>query len=288
VTMGRRHKCKSIQDALEISTRCKRPNRDSFRLCQFLLRRCLERGVKLHHPAVALSVSTDVRDEMASVCIGHSLDLTETDVPCTKLVIAAGSWSPQVFLTLFPGSAFRLPISSLAGHSLVVRPKERSAWSTKGVCHAIFSTDGPGFSPELFSRADGTIYIAGLNSSLITLPKLPTDTMISPQTIKALKEATRKIVGSAGTGVLDEDLEIVREGLCFRPISASGRPILSRMPDGHLGQGITTRGGAEGGVFVATGHGPWGISHSLGTGKVMAEMIQGRELSIDVSSLVIS
>ena len=41
----------------------------------------------------------------------------------------------------------------------------------------------------------------------------------------------------------------------------------------------------DGGVFIAAGHGPWGISHSLGTGKVMAEMLEGEELSADVGAL---
>jgi glycine/D-amino acid oxidase-like deaminating enzyme len=39
------------------------------------------------------------------------------------------------------------------------------------------------------------------------------------------------------------------------------------------------------GVYVATGHGPWGISLSLGTGLVVAELAQGRPLSADISEL---
>jgi glycine/D-amino acid oxidase-like deaminating enzyme len=35
---------------------------------------------------------------------------------------------------------------------------------------------------------------------------------------------------------------------------------------------VGTRGTREGGVFIAAGHGPWGISLSLGTGKVMSEI----------------
>ena len=52
-----------------------------------------------------------------------------------------------------------------------------------------------------------------------------------------------------------------------------------------LGEGIATLGGAEGGVFLAAGHGPWGISQSLGTGKVMAEMVEGTELSAKIGML---
>jgi len=38
-------------------------------------------------------------------------------------------------------------------------------------------------------------------------------------------------------------------------------------------------------VFLAAGHGPWGISNSLGTGKVMSEMIEGQETSVDIRGL---
>ena len=40
-----------------------------------------------------------------------------------------------------------------------------------------------------------------------------------------------------------------------------------------------------GGVFVATGHGPWGVALSLGTGRVVAEMVLGRKTSVDVGVL---
>jgi len=76
---------------------------------------------------------------------------------------------------------------------------------------------------------------------------------------------------------------VVRAGLCFRPVTERGVPYVTRLKDEQLG--IKTRGGGEGGVFVAAGHGPWGISLSLGTGKVMAEMMAGRETSADVSGL---
>lgn len=46
---------------------------------------------------------------------------------------------------------------------------------------------------------------------------------------------------------------------------------------------VDVEGGGK--VFVCAGHGPWGISLSLGTGLVLAEMVLGRELSADVSQL---
>jgi glycine/D-amino acid oxidase-like deaminating enzyme len=41
----------------------------------------------------------------------------------------------------------------------------------------------------------------------------------------------------------------------------------------------------DGGVWIASGHGPWGISLSLGTGLVVSELVEGRKPSADISNL---
>ncbi|OTB17041.1 hypothetical protein K445DRAFT_316550 [Daldinia sp. EC12] len=255
---------------------------DPLQLSQFLLQKCIDAGVHLHHPAKAISIQTDVRNELSSICIADTQSSTETDIPCTNVVIAAGAWSSQVFRTLFPTSNFKLPISSLAGHSLVVTSPKWKREHEKDGCHALFLTSRPGYSPEIMSRVGGHIYVAGLNSATEPLPDLATDSKgrISRPSIETLRETVREVLGEDG-------VEVIREGLCFRPVTERGTPILSRVPDELLGPSIGTRPSPEGGVYVAAGHGPWGISMSLGTGLVMAEMIQGRELSADVSSLAL-
>ncbi|KAJ4386661.1 hypothetical protein N0V93_009559 [Gnomoniopsis smithogilvyi] len=256
---------------------------DPLRLCRFLLDECLQQGVQLHHPAKVTAVLTDTRNELSSVTIADTTSSTETDVPCTKLIIAAGAWSAQVFAELFPKTSSTLPISGLAGHSLVVRSPQ---WTEKmSGCHAVFTTSRAGYSPEVFSRTGGEIWIGGLNSSAIPLPQTATERVILAEAIAQLKEDADLLLGY-GEEVEDGDLKIVREGLCFRPVTPYGTPIISRIDDEHLGGDIATRPNADGGVYLAAGHGPWGISLSLGTGKVLAEMVQARRTSADMSSLV--
>lgn len=227
-----------------------------------------------------ISISTDMRDTLSSVRIASTSDSTETDIPCTRLIIAAGAWSGQVFSYLFPQSKLKLPISSLAGHSLVVRsPRWLSSHEEQG-CHAVFTTDAAGYSPEVFSRIGGEIYIAGLNSSSIPLPKLATESQIDEESIETLKTTATRLLGAPGK---EDDLEVIRTGLCFRPVTNRGTPILGRVPEKHLGMGISTREG--GGVWIGAGHGPWGISLSLGTGKCLAEMVEGGKTSADVTGL---
>lgn len=260
-------------------------------LCQFLLGECLARGVQLHHPAMAISIAKDVRDELSSVSvrIADTDTSTEVDVPCTRVIVTAGAWSGQVFRALFPHSRrLPVPVGSLAGHSVVVKsPRWNAALEAAG-CHALYTTTttsggGGGYSPEIFSRIGGHIYVAGLNSSALPLPDASRG-KAEPRRrdIARLMETAAELLGPE---VGASDLEVVREGLCFRPVTPSGAPIVARVRDEDLGVGVKTRPAAEGGVFLAAGHGPWGISLSLGTGMVLAEMVQGRELSANVSRL---
>jgi glycine/D-amino acid oxidase-like deaminating enzyme len=240
--------------------------------------------VQLHHPAIALAVETDPHSSLSGIRIRNTETNTERAIVCARIVIAAGAWSPHVFSTLFPTSTTRLPISSLAGYSLVVRTTRWRREFEDGGCHAVFASgeDG-GWAPELFSRLGGEIYVAGVNDAGLALPTLPTQARVDGMAVEKLKRTAARLLGAEGDGD-GEDLEVVRTAVCFRPVTRRGTPILARMPEERLG-GVRTRGGAEGGVWVAAGHGPWGISLSLGSGKVMAEMIQGRPTSVDIRGL---
>ncbi|KAK3113960.1 hypothetical protein LTR53_008202 [Teratosphaeriaceae sp. CCFEE 6253] len=255
---------------------------DPLRLSKFLLKESLMKGVRLHHPVTALRVSRDAASEMSAIRVRHDSGV-EHKIPCTRLLIAAGAWSCRVFETLFPASTLELPISQLAGHSIVVKsPRWSKEHETQG-CHAVFTTTPSGFSPEIFSRIGGEIYVAGLNDPALPLPERASDAKIDQKSIDELTTTAQKLLGKDGTDV--SDLEVVREGLCFRPVTEKGTPILARIPDEELGEKLQTKMPPEGGVYVAAGHGPWGISQGLGTGKVMAEMMEGLGLSADVRLL---
>jgi D-amino-acid dehydrogenase len=52
---------------------------------------------------------------------------------------------------------------------------------------------------------------------------------------------------------------------CARPLSADGRPLLGRLPDGR---------------FVCAGHGPWGISTGPASARLVADAMLGRAVAI--------
>lgn len=227
-----------------------------------------------------MSLGSDDDDVISSIRIQNVKIHQYLDIPCTRILISAGAWSPQVYKTLFPSSKLKIPVSSLAGHSLVVNSPRWQKHHEESGCHAIFTTDEQGYSPEIFSRTGGEIYVAGMNSETIPLPKTAQDAEIDDEVLMTLRTTAKRLLGLPKM----DDLVEVRKGLCFRPVTKRGTPFLSRLQDSKLG-GVRSRGSSEGGVFIAAGHGPWGISLGLGTGKVMSEMMKGEKLSADVSGL---
>ena len=196
---------------------------DPKKLCQWLLNQVVQRGVQFHHPAQPLSVSKDARDELAAVRIQQAGGI-ETDIPCTRLVLTAGVWTPRVFSMLFPRANTKIQISALAGHSLLVRSPRWTKEMESGGCHAVFATDTLGFSPELFSRVGEEVYIAGLNSATMKLPDRATDVKCLPEAIETLKAAAARFLGKPGA---QDDLQVLRAGLVSSAIWEERRPVVT-------------------------------------------------------------
>jgi len=217
---------------------------DPYLLTHFLADEAVRRGVELHEDTRPLSVDGGRR-------ILHCT--TGCQLPYTKLLIAAGPWSASLHAMLFPCSP-RLPVGSLAGHSLVVTTRQ----STPEPC-ALFASHTK-FSPEIFSRTNGEIYIAGLNSAQLPLPTSTSAVVPLQEELAVLHEVAKTLVG---------EFEVVRTQLCFRPIT--DKELLLD----ELGEG----------VYVCTGAGPWGITLGPGCGRCCADLLMGRTSSADVSQL---
>ncbi|KAF1921031.1 hypothetical protein BDU57DRAFT_584265 [Ampelomyces quisqualis] len=181
------------------------------RFWRLLLARCKERGIQVRFPARALSVSRDASGVLNGIRI--SQDGMETELPFTRLAITSSAWSPRVFTTLFPAATTRIPISALGAHSLLVR--------------------NPHFKPdrgdeEFFARTGGEF-------TTTRLPDVATEAITIEKAIDQLKACAKIMM----MGVLGKDFEVLREGLCFRPVTSSGCPIVSKIPDEKLGR-VTT------------------------------------------------
>ncbi|OAQ67478.1 FAD dependent oxidoreductase superfamily protein [Purpureocillium lilacinum] len=220
--------------------------RDPLKLCGFLLEHVKAAGVHVHHPATVLSIHRDVRDELASVTIGYTDSSAETETPATRLLLCAGAWTPQIMSSLFPLAGSPVRIDPLAGHSLVVRTP---GFKLGDESHSVFCTlRDEGLAPELFARANGVIYLSGVNTSNTPLSALATDAQPDEVSLAKLKDIGRRLIALPPGE--KQELEVVRAGLCFRPVTERGVPYVTRLKDEQLG--IKTRGGGEGGVRVQT------------------------------------
>lgn len=263
---------------------------DPLRLCEFLMKACQARGVQVHSPAQVVSLNKVEEGSLMGVKLMSEEGNVPGEITCKNIVISSGAWTPTIFKELFHHSPISIPISPLAGYSLLIKSPRHSLLDEEmyGKSHAIFCAPAKAYSwsPEIFSRKGGEIYIAGLNDPRLSLPDRATGATIKDDLIAETKKVAVQLMGRAASKadqLTEDDLEVSREAICFRPVTQRGTPIITKLSDSDLGEDMRSLRG--GGVFLAAGHGPWGISLSLGTGQVVAEMIRGEQASADISRL---
>ena len=167
-------------------------------------------------------------------------------IAAADVIVAAGPWSPAV---IDPSGAW-CPI--------------RPIW---GVVAPLALADPPGhvieeaeISIEPDTESDG----AGLAFSLVTADGSTSlgSTFLETEpeadaTVPVLVERGARFVpaiAGASPGL---------PRVCARPQSADGRPLVGRVP------GID-------GLWIAAGHGPWGISTGPASGRLIADLVSGR------------
>ena len=262
-------------------------------LSEWMLAQCGERGVQLHMPSTVEKLLQTKDGAIEAVEVKNSEDSGTDFIPCKSLLLAAGVWTPRVFSKLFPNSKVKIPIIPLGGHSLLIRSPRHTHFheeTMKGICHSMFAAPSTKYdwAPEAISRTGGEIFLAGLNTSDKAIPDTADQIEVEKEAINEIKRVGVQLMGLANPQLdklNEDDLDITRESFCFRPASSSGRPIVCKIGDSRLGKEIKTQSG--GGVYIASGHGPWGISMSLGTGRVMAEIMSGIKPSADISRLTL-
>jgi glycine/D-amino acid oxidase-like deaminating enzyme len=170
------------------------------------------------------------------------------------VVLALGPWTGHVKGLVLPR------IQGLKGYSLTL--------AVAGVpAHALFmdyrTADGLVLEPEIFPRPDGTVYVCGM-ADRQPLPESAEGVLVSESGCATLARAA----GSVSAALAAAPIE--RRQACYRPVTDDGIPLIGRVP------------GAAG-VYVATGHGPWGMLNAPGTGLALAELIvDGGARSLDL------
>jgi glycine/D-amino acid oxidase-like deaminating enzyme len=163
------------------------------------------------------------------------------------VLVAAGPWSPAV---IDPTGAWR-PIVRRWG---VVVPVALGAPPTHVMEEAEISIE-PGTEDDAEAGHAFSLVTAGGSSSLGStfLADEPDPEGLVP----SLVQRGARFVPAIGDAVVG------RPRLCARPLSLDGRPLIGRVP------------GVDG-LWIAAGHGPWGISTGPASGRLVADLISGR------------
>lgn len=258
---------------------------------QALWDQCVKAGVQLVRGR-ASGASQDANDGRWTVDMSEEGQGT-TQMRAEKVLLSAGPWTGAVAKQLFD---VEVPITEMPGHSIIYKP------TSPLPAEALFARildKGVTNGPELFTRPDGTLYIAGDNSeclkryarrgagysqliinatALCIIPcfySQPAGGPLPPGTAQVEKQegSLKRLHKSLEilSPVIAEG-EVVATQLCYRPVTSSGYPYISAIP------GLDK-------VWCCAGHGPWGISLGPGSGKVAAELLMGRKTSADVKKL---
>jgi glycine/D-amino acid oxidase-like deaminating enzyme len=207
----------------------------------------------------ALEIGRGARPEItADRVVGTLLD-DGSRLPAGRLLVAAGPWAAELIdptggwqpLTRTYGVTVQMALPSPARHVL-----------EEGVVHTVNRTletpgehAGAGSDPESRFSLVSAGAVTTLGSTF--LPTAPEPDRVTPlllsrgaRFVPALREA--RILG-------------VR--VCARPQSIDGRPLIGAVPEID-------------GLFLATGHGPWGISTGPASARIVSDLILGRHPAI--------
>jgi glycine/D-amino acid oxidase-like deaminating enzyme len=161
------------------------------------------------------------------------------------VVVAAGPWTPEL---VDPSGAWR-PIAPLWGVVAELRldAPPRHTLEEAGVQELVARRGDP---PPIFSLVTSGP-VSALGSTFML--RRPDARALAPR----LRERGARFVPALAR----TELGAVRA--CARPLSADGLPLLGRVP-------------GRDGLFVAAGHGPWGVSLGPASARLVADLVLGR------------
>jgi D-amino-acid dehydrogenase len=177
-----------------------------------------------------------------------ALQTSRNRIEADEFVLAAGSWSPELTLSL----GLKLPMQAGKGYSITL-PKPRQLPQLSSILTEARIAVTP-MNGSL--RFGGTMEIAGLNER------------INPARVRGIIKAAPKYLPE----FTPEDFANVRPWCGLRPCSPDGLPYVGR----------TER---FGNLTVATGHAMMGLSLGPITGKLVSEIVSGEKPSFDLTLL---
>ncbi|KAJ1665324.1 hypothetical protein IW140_001508 [Coemansia sp. RSA 1813] len=191
-----------------------------------------------------------------------------TDILVDKVVVACGAWATSCLRweAFRDVSASQIPIQGLRVHYLLAKPKEQLP------AQAVFAEiNGTVYSGEdaieIYPRPDGSVFVCG---EALDDPEMPPHNPFEPVYSKRATGRLKQIVNDVSSAL---SFDIIQYGLaCHLPVHARGIPVISKVPSSK-------------GLYIAAGHGCWGILNGPATGMAVSELlIDGECTTLDLSN----
>jgi glycine/D-amino acid oxidase-like deaminating enzyme len=200
---------------------------------------------------------------------------------CDKLIIAAGPWTPGLFNTLFPDSKVDLQPAVDAGDWIICQNTDEPLKSSSDIA-AVFLDDIVGHKLEFAGRNDGTIWACCERNHSAIMPPVGEEAEPDDLAIHKLTDYAQEFIIGA-----EDSLKVVQSGRAFRPARKKGLPVIAAVPTRKL-----TRNGSWFGhgciadsVYICSGHGSYGITLGIGSGRLISQIVRGEKPDIDLSEM---
>ncbi|KAI0859126.1 hypothetical protein F4860DRAFT_483965 [Xylaria cubensis] len=262
------------------------------RVGSWLTEQCRSMGVEIELDMKIVSVDLSTDNRVQAVTCVNSHQETKT-VSCTQLLLACGPWTPTVFDTLFPSSPIELQWTTDAG--------DWACWknpcpTTQATTAFVSFADMAGEKIEFAGRNDGTIWACGRRNFTANLPPPGDQQEPDEAVIDELAGYARKWINwQCNCNSVENQqnnhnsLELVGKGRAFRPATPSGLPIIDKVSPVDLTANpascnTSLASGVPNGVFVCWGHGSYGLTLGMGSGRLMSQLMRGEKPDIDISA----
>jgi glycine/D-amino acid oxidase-like deaminating enzyme len=261
-------------------------------LGKWLYDRCREYRVRIETDCTLFKVHLCDCGKLRSVLVKSAQGYREYE--CDDLVFAAGTRTPQLVRELFPYFGRDFHETTNSGNWIIVK----SATTMKHQMRAeVILDDVVDHQLEFVGRENQTthdfvIWVCGLNNEETKLGNVDDQAEPDEDAINRLRDYAAQFLLN-GESAQQEGLEVLEKGRTYRPTIDRELPILTSVSCSDLnGSRISKeqphrgqRDCAKSGVWVCTGHGKYGITLGLGSGKLMSQMILGEKLDLDVAAL---
>lgn len=262
------------------------PSRNPKGLGKWLYDRCLEYGVCIKTDCTPFKVCLCDCGKLRSVHVKSAQGISEYE--CDNLVFAAGVRTPQLVGELFPKLRQRFHETTNSGNWIVVKSTTamKNRMRAEVILDNVVNHQLEFVGRENPKTHDFVIWICGLNNEKTELGNVGDQAKPDDDAIKLLRYYAERYLWNG-------ESEVVEEGRTYRPTINRELPIITSISCGDLyGSRISEKQSAHGpkdssksGIWVCTGHGKYGMTLGLGSGKLMSQMILGEKPDLPVAAL---